>query len=172
MPELSPSTSWQLDRIVRTETTRAYNQGMLQGYSKDDAVVGYEFVAIVDSRTTDKCLMLDGTIISKDDPRLYELTPPLHVNCRSQLSPVFVFDDRIAATLDDPVTKTLETKQGKEYSLRYDPGRMMPMDKNGKLTKAGFGRENLMTIAESEVRRKGFIPPTPEEMRREFLGGN
>ncbi len=169
-PELAVSSGWQLDRIVRTETTRAYNHGMLHGYSEDDAIAGFEFVAVVDSRTTDRCLMLDGTIINKDDPRLYELTPPLHVNCRSQLSPVFVFDKRIAATLDEEVTRRLEDRHGKVYSLTYDPGRMMPMAKEGKLTKAGFGRENLMTKAESEVRRQGFIPPTPDKMRRDFLG--
>ena len=143
---------------------------MLSGYAEDNAIVGYEFVAIVDSRTTDRCLMLDGTIISKDDPRLYELTPPLHVNCRSQLSPVFVFDERIAATLDTPITRTLEDRHGKAYSLTYDPGRMMPMEREGKLTKAGFGRENLMTKAESEVRRDNFVAPAPDEMRRSFLG--
>ena len=168
--ELNGYTEWQLERIARTETTRAYNQGMLDSYQKDDAVVGYEFVAIVDSRTTDRCLMLDGTIIHRDDPRLYELTPPLHVNCRSQLSPVFVFDDKIAATLDDPITRTLETRKGKEYSLTYNPDRMMPMSREGKLTRTGFGRENLMTKAESEVRRKDFVPPTPDEMRKTFLG--
>ncbi len=169
-PALSAQTGWQLERIARTETTRAYNQGMLSGYAEDNAIVGYEFVAIVDSRTTDRCLMLDGTIISKDDPTLYELTPPLHVNCRSQLSPVFVFDERIAATLDTPITRTLEDRHGKAYSLTYDPGRMMPMEREGKLTRAGFGRENLMTKAESEVRRDNFVAPAPDEMRRSFLG--
>lgn len=169
-PELAGHTDWQLERIARTETTRAYNEGMLSGYTEDDMITGFEFVAIVDSRTTDKCLMLNGTIIHKDDPRLHELTPPLHVNCRSQLSPVFVFDNNIAATLDDKITRTLEDRQGKEYSLTYVPGRVLPMSREGKLTRTGFGRDNLMPVAESEVRRKEFVSPTPDEMRRSFLG--
>lgn len=168
--ELTRHTTWELERLARTETTRVYNQGMLTGYKEDPAVVGYEFIAIIDARTTDRCLMLDGTIIHRDDPRLGELTPPLHVNCRSQLSPVFVFDENIAATLDESITKTLEDRQGKEYSLTYNPGRMMPMSREGKLTRAGFGRDNLMTVAEAEVRRKNFVPPTPDKMRRDFLG--
>lgn len=168
--KLRGHSTWELERLARTETTRAYNLGMVSRYNEDKAVTGYEFIAIVDSRTTDKCIMLDGTIISKSDPRLYELTPPLHVNCRSQLSPVFVFDENIAATFDDKVTRILEDKNGKDYSLTYVPSRVLPISVEGKLTRTGLGRDNLMTITEAKVRRKDFVPPTPVKMREEFLG--
>ena len=51
----------------------------------DDALVGYEFVAVLDSRTSQQCRSLDGTTYKPDDPKLAAITPPLHPNCRSRL---------------------------------------------------------------------------------------
>lgn len=47
---------------------------------------GYlQFVAVLDSRTTEICESLDGTLLRADDPFWDENSPPLHSNCRSRL---------------------------------------------------------------------------------------
>jgi SPP1 gp7 family putative phage head morphogenesis protein len=63
----------------------------------DDALTGYEFVAVLDSRTSQQCRSLDGTTYKVGDEKLTYVTPPLHPNCRSRLvyevSPEFRTDD-------------------------------------------------------------------------------
>jgi SPP1 gp7 family putative phage head morphogenesis protein len=79
-------TPAQLDTIVRTNTTAIVNQGKKAfGRANSDFVKGFEFVAILDNRTTDICEQRDGKVFSINDPALDANTPPLHFDCRSVL---------------------------------------------------------------------------------------
>mgnify|MGYP002626313629 CR=1 FL=1 len=79
--ELSRMTDRRIEAIARTEITRADTYGRLISMKKDDDVIGVEFSAILDDRTTDICESRNGLIMRLDDPRLPENTPPCHVNC-------------------------------------------------------------------------------------------
>ena len=67
----------------------------------DDILKGYRLIAVVDSRTSQKCRALDQKFIAKDSPKLSSLTPPLHINCRTAL--VYEVDERYS--LDEKDTK-------------------------------------------------------------------
>lgn len=169
-PKLRNHSAAKLESIARTEGTRAYNSGMMSIYKEDRAVCGVEVMSVIDARTTDVCLMLDGMKMTMDDPRLPDYTPPLHISCRTQLIPVFIFDENIEPTIDRKITRTLEDKGGKEYDFTYTPSRIRPMEtKEGKLSPTGFGRANLQSVIDAEVRRRGFTALTSAEMRANFL---
>lgn len=89
-------TDTWLSTIIRTETTSVYNQGRKSYWESDpiarQIVQGFQYSAIIDSRTTEVCEYLDGKIFDEGD-FIDRLTPPLHFNCRSLLVPVTRFED-------------------------------------------------------------------------------
>ena len=91
-PELAAMTRHRLEAIARTEITRADTLGRLVSMKANDDVIGVEFSAIMDDRTTEMCISRHGLVMRLDDPRLPENTPPIHVNCRSMLISLTVYD--------------------------------------------------------------------------------
>lgn len=87
---VSEFMDWRLECIARTEAIRAYNLGNLYDSLQADEVAGYQFSAVLDSRTTEICERRNGLFFKKDDIRLAWNTPPLHPNCRSVLIPIFM----------------------------------------------------------------------------------
>lgn len=76
----------RLENIARTETSAALTQGRLARFREPGSnVVGVQFVAIMDARTTRMCQARDGMMMRLDDERLAANTPPLHFMCRSTL---------------------------------------------------------------------------------------
>ena len=57
-----------------------------------DIMAGEMFSAIIDDRTTDICLALDGQVFEYGDPDIARFTPPLHYECRSQFIPVTIYE--------------------------------------------------------------------------------
>lgn len=73
--------------IVQTETTRYFNDGIKDLYSKADGVTHYLFAAIRDKRTTEWCNDRNGLVYRKDK-KYSDIPPPIHWNCRSQILPL------------------------------------------------------------------------------------
>ena len=92
VPELSAMTDLRIESIARTEITRADTLGRLTEMKSNADVIGVEFSAIMDDRTTEMCSSRHGLVMRLDDPRLPENTPPLHVRCRSLLLSCTVYD--------------------------------------------------------------------------------
>ena len=90
--ELASMARQRIEAIARTEITRADSMGRLISMKANDDVIGVEFSAIMDDRTTEMCIARNGLVMRLDDPRLPENTPPLHVNCRSLLVSLTVYD--------------------------------------------------------------------------------
>ena len=90
--DLSRMSNARIEAIARTEVTRADSMGRLISMKANDDVIGVEFSAVMDDRTTEMCIERNGLIMRLDDPRLPENTPPLHVNCRSLLLSLTVYD--------------------------------------------------------------------------------
>lgn len=85
---LEPS---RLETIVRTNLTDVYNQGrMVQGAQAEEYLEGWQYSAILDSRTTEICKHMDGKVFLADDKRAMALRPPRHFNCRSLMVPIVV----------------------------------------------------------------------------------
>ena len=90
--ELARMTNQRIEAIARTEITRADSMGRLISMKANDDVIGVEFSAVMDDRTTEMCIERNGLIMRLDDPRLPENTPPIHINCRSLLLSLTVYD--------------------------------------------------------------------------------
>lgn len=89
----SDFSALRLENIARTETAKIYEQSRWQQMDADDEVSGYEFSAIIDSRTSPMCESKDGRKIKKGEEDGW--LPPLHYQCRSQLLPVFAWETDI-----------------------------------------------------------------------------
>ena len=74
------------ERLVRTETAHIQNQATLMGY-KDSGVVKYEFLAVLDSRTSHTCASLNGEVFKTENAMEGENYPPMHPHCRSTTVP-------------------------------------------------------------------------------------
>ena len=90
--ELSRMMNARIEAIARTEITRADTMGRLISMKGNADVIGVEFSAIMDDRTTEMCSSRHGLVMRLDDPRLAENSPPLHVGCRSMLLALTVYD--------------------------------------------------------------------------------
>jgi len=69
-----------LRTIVRTNYNTFYNLGRKQVANGSDFVQMLEYSAILDPRTTEICMSLDGKIYPKADPIWDSITPPNHFN--------------------------------------------------------------------------------------------
>ena len=77
----------RLETIVRTNFMESFNSGRTAQFQQMPNIEMYQFSAIMDGRTSDVCIAMDGKIFNKADLSLYE--PPLHFNCRSLVVPIF-----------------------------------------------------------------------------------
>ena len=82
----------RVEAIARTEVTRADSMGRLIDMKSNPDVLGVEFSAVLDDRTTDMCRERHGLVMRMDDPRLPYNTPPIHVRCRSLLLAATVYE--------------------------------------------------------------------------------
>ena len=84
---------YQAERLVRTETNYAVNQGHLQGYKDSGVCEKYEILAHLDKRTSKIC---KGWVECEPKNRTFKLNeavvgknyPPFHPNCRTTVMPV------------------------------------------------------------------------------------
>lgn len=84
---------WLAETLAETWALRAYNGGMLTGWTRSEVaaagLTGFEHVSVEDERTSDICREHDHTKRPADDPFWLYNTPPLHFRCRSWLRPLF-----------------------------------------------------------------------------------
>lgn len=99
-------SAYGAERIARTETIWAWNEGARQGYKQSGLVEKLQWVSSGDQRSCDWCLDMDGRIIGiessffdkgdsyevngRDLDFTYEKVdhPPIHCNCRCTIVPV------------------------------------------------------------------------------------
>jgi len=78
---------YQAKALVVTAVTSVQAQVDHEIYKANEkAITGWQYVAVLDSRTTELCAHRDGTIYPVSD---FEHLPPAHFNCRSTTVPVF-----------------------------------------------------------------------------------
>jgi len=76
----------QASGLVVTATTHVYSEADYQVYKANEkALQGWQYVAVLDSRTTPLCSHLDGKIFPVDDKKNL---PPRHWYCRSTTLPI------------------------------------------------------------------------------------
>jgi SPP1 gp7 family putative phage head morphogenesis protein len=83
----------RLETIFRTNVQSAYAAGRYHQNNRPEVRATHpysRFTAVLDSRTSDICEALDGTVLHSDDPFWATHQPPLHFNCRSDVSAITV----------------------------------------------------------------------------------
>lgn len=87
-------SGYYLERVVRTEMAKIYEQARIKEFEADDTVIGYELSAILDSRVCEACRHREGVQIRKEDLGQYRLTPPFHPFCRCVFLPIFTWEEK------------------------------------------------------------------------------
>jgi SPP1 gp7 family putative phage head morphogenesis protein len=86
---------YHVETVFRTNMMGAYNAGRREMYGDPDVKAyfpAYEYTAIMDGRTSDICMGLDGKVYLADDPVWNTIWPPNHFNCRSTVVTVNKYD--------------------------------------------------------------------------------
>ncbi|MCQ2464374.1 MAG: minor capsid protein [Oscillospiraceae bacterium] len=76
------TSAYAARRLVRTETNYIANQAELDSY-KRLGIEEYQYIATLDTRTSELCQKLDGRVFNVDDAKPGLNLPPMHPNCRS-----------------------------------------------------------------------------------------
>lgn len=96
-------------RLLYNEAAHVNGQADLAAYY-DDGLDEYEFIATLDTRTTEECQEHDGKHYPVSDAVEGVNYPPLHVNCRSVTAP-YIPDLQTTRISRDPTTgKSVRTK--------------------------------------------------------------
>ena len=95
------------ERLVRTELNYALNQATKKGY-EDSEIEEYEYLAEIDSRTSQQCKELNGKIFKLEDTKVGVNYPPMHPHCRSTTIPVIEYE-----TLKEPEKNGIIEKEKK-----------------------------------------------------------
>jgi len=83
------SGDYRARRLLVTESARINSEAKLKGFKKAN-VKYYQYVAVMDSRTTDICVRHDLKVYKVSEGKPGEDMPPLHPNCRSSVRPYFI----------------------------------------------------------------------------------
>lgn len=75
------------ENLIHTETRFVQSSASLDAF-KDANVRKFEFMAYIDSRTSNVCRKLDGQIFDIEKAQIGTNVPPLHCRCRSAIAPI------------------------------------------------------------------------------------
>ena len=70
------------ERLIRTETNHFHNEASRRAMAAA-GVEQYEYMATLDTRTSEQCRKLDGKVFPLEEAQEGENYPPMHPNCRS-----------------------------------------------------------------------------------------
>ncbi len=98
-------------RLVMTESAFFATKAQQDCFKELD-VEQYEFIATLDSRTSDICRHMDGKVFKVSDIKPGTTAPPLHCHCRSCTAPYF--DDA------EDAERVARGKDGKTYKVPGD----------------------------------------------------
>lgn len=103
-------------RLVRTEMNFVNNQAHADSM-KDAGVEQYEFMAVMDGRTSQKCRERDGEHFLLEEKVVGENYPPLHPRCRSTVCPFIEGVSRKGTrTAKDSSGKNIEIPSAMKYA--------------------------------------------------------
>ena len=141
----------QAESLVRTTTNHIGSQARSATYAaNDDVIIGEEFVATLDSRTSISCASLDGQVFDIGEGPM----TPLHWGCRSlrvaKVNPKFDLGSSIVgerASIDGPEAGNVTyggflKRQSDEVQIEVLGVRRAALFKSGKLSIRKFSDED------------------------------
>lgn len=110
------------DRLIRTETNYYENQAELDSY-KEMGIEKYQFIATIDTRTSEICQHLDKKVFRVKDATPGVNMPPMHPNCRSTITAYigeeYEADTRIARNRRTNISEYIENMSYKEWLKQF-----------------------------------------------------
>ena len=92
---------YRAKRILLTESTRISTEAKQMAFEKS-GVKYYQYISVMDDRTSKICVGLDLHIYKVSKMRIGENAPPTHPNCRSSIKAYFI-DDQTGETGNYPI---------------------------------------------------------------------
>lgn len=111
LTEASAGGKMAANRLIRTETNYVAGQGEMESY-RDAGIEKYEFVAVLDGRTSTVCQDLDGKEFLLSDQTVGVNMHPMHPWCRSTTAPVLSW-----ASKDNLQRRARDPKTGKTTTI-------------------------------------------------------
>lgn len=149
-------------RLIMTESARMDNEGLLEHY-RNTGVEQLLFVATLDSKTSEICRAMDGTIINVEDAHIGLNVPPLHPYCRSVISPYYEFNEVTERLYKNAYGKT-RTGRNRTYA-QYVEEELGDFQQAKAITSTQNTIANLVravgTIAESSVSVNNVVITNP-----------
>ena len=142
-------------RLVETEAAFFSSKGQLDAF-RDLGVEQYEFVATLDSKTSETCREMDGKVLPLSEFRPGITAPPLHCHCRSTTCPYFddEFTENETRAARDPKTgKTVQV----DSKLTYENWKSIFVDKTQTLDEWKENVASQATNALNEDRQRDKI---------------
>jgi SPP1 gp7 family putative phage head morphogenesis protein len=101
------------NRLIRTESAYVAGQTTAVAY-EECGIETYEFISVLDGRTSQKCSGLDGQFFKVDEKEVGVNYPPVHPFCRSSVAPVLDTQNR------KTMQRRAEGKDGKSVLVPRD----------------------------------------------------
>ena len=104
-------------RLVETEAAFFSSKGQMDAF-RDLGVKEYEFVATLDSKTSEICREMDGKVLPLEECKPGITAPPLHCRCRSTICPYFddeFTENETRAARDPKIGKTKQVESKLAY---------------------------------------------------------
>lgn len=142
----------RIETIFRTNLQLAYSAGRYRQMNDQDVVDRRPFrmySAVMDSRTSEICRPLDGTVLPADDEFWKTHVPPLHFNCRAQ----------VLTLTEDQAGSRGVAKKAPEAAPPLDGFGLPPEESDWKLEAAKYPKP-LLSVAKIEPgHRAAFWEP-------------
>jgi len=139
-----------VERYARTKHTDVMNQARLAEFENSKVVDAYQFNALMDSRVSEICSGLHGKIISKADAGNF--APPLHFNCRSVLTPITIFEDKVIDTEIGGTVAVRDPRKGQmvERKIKKQPIKQFLEENHGLRIKGDNSKtKDLLQVRKS-----------------------
>jgi SPP1 gp7 family putative phage head morphogenesis protein len=134
-------------RLARTEHSYITNSATFDAYKETSFIHSYQYLAILDNKTSELCISFDNQIIPLKEKVLGVNYPPLHPNCRSTTIPYFE-PDEIDEMFNHPeksnyVLPNLSYEQWKD-ELKDEPDELAGVKRGKPMTfeEANHGKSN------------------------------
>ena len=123
--KVTNATYYNASRLARSELNRVCGLANYDAYQESDLVEEYEFVAVLDNRTSDICADMDGKRFPKKEYAPGVNAPPMHPNCRSTTVAVIGSQsgERIAKDKDGRYIKVSASTKYYDWAKEYCPER-------------------------------------------------
>lgn len=99
-----------VERLLRTEVNYTLNQATLASYI-EAGIEKYEFIAVLDSRTSQICSELHGEIFEIKNVAVGLNYPPMHPRCRSTTKPIIDYESLIKQGREEIGGKDIESNE-------------------------------------------------------------